>query len=934
VALVSGYDAFISYSHRHDGVLGPVLQADLERFAKPWHRMRAMRVFRDAANLSASPALWASIEDALRSSRWFILLASADAASSAWVNREVQWWRANRSLERLLVVGTSRGLAWDRDKQDWAAGAPVPPALRGAFAGEPLWVDLSDVQLDHRKPRVPTDLVASVAAPIRGVSKDMIVGEHLRLYRRTMRLARSAVAVLAILTALAIVASFIAVTQRNSARAQTRLAIHELDVAVSGQLINQSETLGDRNATVSRLESIAAWDLNPSAQARYAMLSDAASPEVATFTDPDSAEITSIKFSPDGKILATGDQNGVVRLRDMTTDQPVGSPLVSGRYSVGMIAFSPDSQTVATGDLGDGAVRLWNADNQRQSKEPLTTGTNTGADGVAAMALSPDGKVLATGNGGATCSGPHSRVRLWDTTSRKQIGTPLDSGPCSTTSLAFSPDGRTLAAGGNDATVRLWDMATYQLTGELAAITQGSGQVTSVAFAPGGRILASAGDGGIIRLWDVATSQQIGAPIAASTIQIESLAFGPNGATLADSGYNGQVQVWDVATHRQIETFSDATNSPEVVAFSPDGKTLATGDNSGTVRLWNVAASGERINIAAARGTGSGFIVTFSPDGKMTAIGANDGTTVQLWDVATRRRIGAPILAARHGIYHGLATMMFSPDGKTLATADGTGVVRMWDVATRQQAGTALTTISGNDDVWLAFTPDGKTLADRGSDGNVWLWDLATHRRIGNRLNVQAATVAFSPSGKILATDDGDGTVQLWDVATRQQIGKPLATAAVPEIFAMAFSPDSKTLAVTNGNGGVQLWDVASHQHMGTALTANSDPVSSVTFSPDGKTLALVGAGHLRLWDIATRQQIGAPLAVGDIGITPTTWVIFSSGGNTLAEGSENGTVTLWNVSYLTHVLPQLCSQIGGSFTAAEWALYMPAGMPYRQVCP
>ena len=101
----SGYDAFISYSHKHDAVLGPTLQAELQRFAKPWHKMRALRIFLDTADLAANPALWASIEEALGSSRWFILLASPDAAESEWVNREVQWWLTHRSPDRLLVVG-------------------------------------------------------------------------------------------------------------------------------------------------------------------------------------------------------------------------------------------------------------------------------------------------------------------------------------------------------------------------------------------------------------------------------------------------------------------------------------------------------------------------------------------------------------------------------------------------------------------------------------------------------------------------------------------------------------------------------------------------------------------------------------------------------------------------------------------------------------
>lgn len=93
----AGYDAFISYSHIHDKTPGTQLQNALQRFAKPWYRLRALRIFRDTANLGASPELWASIEEALSNSRWFVLLASADAARSDWVNREVEWWLEHRS---------------------------------------------------------------------------------------------------------------------------------------------------------------------------------------------------------------------------------------------------------------------------------------------------------------------------------------------------------------------------------------------------------------------------------------------------------------------------------------------------------------------------------------------------------------------------------------------------------------------------------------------------------------------------------------------------------------------------------------------------------------------------------------------------------------------------------------------------------------------
>jgi hypothetical protein len=78
----------------------------LERFAKPWYRSRALRVFRDTASLAANPDLWSSIEKALDASAWLVLMASPKAARSPWVNREVKWWLAHKSSQRLLVVLT------------------------------------------------------------------------------------------------------------------------------------------------------------------------------------------------------------------------------------------------------------------------------------------------------------------------------------------------------------------------------------------------------------------------------------------------------------------------------------------------------------------------------------------------------------------------------------------------------------------------------------------------------------------------------------------------------------------------------------------------------------------------------------------------------------------------------------------------------------
>jgi len=93
------YNAFISYSHAADGKLAPALQSGLQRFAKPWYRMRALRVFRDQASLSANPNLWSSIQDALDGSEFFVFLASPEAAASVWCGREAERWLATKPTE-------------------------------------------------------------------------------------------------------------------------------------------------------------------------------------------------------------------------------------------------------------------------------------------------------------------------------------------------------------------------------------------------------------------------------------------------------------------------------------------------------------------------------------------------------------------------------------------------------------------------------------------------------------------------------------------------------------------------------------------------------------------------------------------------------------------------------------------------------------------
>jgi hypothetical protein len=246
------YDAFISYGHGADSRLAAELQTSLQRFAKPWWRRRALRVFRDETGLSANPHLWSAIETALGESDWLVLLASPQSAASKWVGREISWWIQHRDPNRILPVVTDGYLAWDQltDRLDAAASTAVPPVLAGAFVAEPRWVDLrwarAEADLNLRDSRF-RGVVADLAAPLRGVAKDELESEELRQHRRTVRTAIAGVAMLAVLFVAATIAGVAAVGQRNQAQGQRAEAERQRIEAERQTVIAEETATSERN---------------------------------------------------------------------------------------------------------------------------------------------------------------------------------------------------------------------------------------------------------------------------------------------------------------------------------------------------------------------------------------------------------------------------------------------------------------------------------------------------------------------------------------------------------------------------------------------------------------------------------------------------------------------------------------------------------------
>src|SRR5215472_3020233 len=336
-----------------------------------------------------------------------------------------------------------------------------------------------------------TDTVARIAAdpgryPPLGQTERAFLHASDRAHRRTLRRRRGLIAVLTALVLGLAAATAVAV------RAE-RQVTQQLDAVTSGLLASQSQLIGDANPALSKLLSVAAWRLNPSSAARHAMLAAAARPGIAVFTATGS--VYSVAFSPDGKALAAGSDDGSVRLWDLATRQP-GRPVTTSGSPVYSVAFSRDGKTLAAGS-NDGSIRLWDLATRQPIGGPLSNGHTS----INSVAFSRDGKTLAAG-------GDDGGVRLWDLATRRPIATPVINGPGGpVTTVVFSRDGKTLAAGSNDGTggtVWLWDLATHQRIAT-PLINGPGGPVSSLAFDPHGKTLAIGTYGGTVRLWNVAT---------------------------------------------------------------------------------------------------------------------------------------------------------------------------------------------------------------------------------------------------------------------------------------------------------------------------------------------------------------------------------------------------------------------------------------------
>lgn len=792
------YDGFLSYSHAADGLLAPRLQAGLQRFAKPWWKRRALRVFRDETSLSANPHLWSSITEALDQSAWFVLLLSPDAAESPWVNQEIEYWKEHKDPSRILPVVTDGEFGWEGAD---VTGDSVPESLRGVFSEEPRWVDMrfarDEEQLDLKNPRFSA-AVADIASALRGIPKDELESEDVRQHRRTLRTAWAAGILVLLLGIAAVFAAVQASRNAQEAEAQRSIAHQQRDIAEAGaERAVAAESL-------ARSRELAASAIN--------VLDDDSELSILL-------GLEAIDAAPAGADLPL---EAVSALREAVHTSRLRNriPISEGGGHVAL-ALSPDDTSLAVAIEADAVLRLYDLETWEVIWEYAEADTT---DSFYSLALSPTGDQLALGvidsssfhatprptTGEAEDDGEGARVVLLDAES----GTPtetLEFGPCPSLLVGpYSPDGGHLPVSlGTGAAcddqfgsfsdgwrTELLDTATWEETAAFPTTF-----MAGASWSRDGSRLAVAGyDGQGVQVVNVSDESVI-----ATIPGVFIGELSPDGSRVASFDFAGGygINLHDVETGERVDKLTGLTDFATDIRFSADGHRLIASSQGRDAAVWNLStgelqqslpAGTEVSSVALNETTERAYLATETDITEWDLSGAAEG---ELDSVATGHWVQADSITANGDFGAFTAVDTANPTER---------MVRPFDATTGELADTSKATYMGTAP---AVLPDGRIVfgalrsPDEGTEaarGGAVVWnptDDSTTELIGCWITL--TVVQQTPYGELPQCEDGEG----------QPFGVDRALT----------NPQGTTLLLENaipGVGELRLFDAATLQPAGT----------------------------------------------------------------------------------------------------------------------
>jgi WD40 repeat protein len=912
----SSYDAFMSYGHGIDGTVAPLFQRELERFGKPWYRIRALRVFRDNANLSATPALWQSIEYALSESRWFVLLASPAAARSEWVDKEVAWWLKHRSADKLLVVLTGGDLNWDAqsDTIDRATTTALPPSLIDSLRQEPRWVDLRWLRTKTDVAGTDTrmlDNVADVASAITEKPKDDVVGEHVRQHRRTKRTVRGAITVLALLLIASAISTVVAVDRGNAAVEQAR-------IATARQMAAIALSLRHSRLDLAMLIAVEAYRMDPSPQAKDALFQTVtSSPRLSRFRHI-GKQATALAGTGSERAVVSGASDGTLMVWDIETDTIREAD--TGLREIEAIAADDNADTVVASD--GTAVGVWRGD---VTSLPMIV--HRGA--VTSVGVSPSGRTIAVLDN-------WRKLMLFNSSS----GALLRETETAGMNVAFA-DEQTLMVGGGTGSWERRSASTLAVIDSLEQIVTPGSLFYCCGFSRSGRWMAWAkySTGNAVPQFAIQDETQRFGSIREITIdQPEKIAVNDDGtqlaATAGDRLYLSESE--HLTTRRPVEEELPGTGRVDAMTFLGTNRMVsASADN---LVLWDFTmpsrlAIDDPTPAPDASNAGPPPRIAISPDGKNIAVAAAEWGNVHItrgtqpiFEVPADRQSIPLWRSDGTALYLVTKPIPDEPAEPDALVWQGGGTKMAWPPSDN---GIALAAGVSPDDATIVVVTSTGTLVRAIEDGRV----VAT---IPGPITEPDAkytgwvSAAVRGDTAMTAVIDVDGRVWITDVVARTS--RALGTGSAESV---TFS--GANLVVAKTDSSVEVWDIARAEILRT-VPADATYVDSMAALPDQDLLVRIDSqGALAVMDLRRGVRIGSlPLPYPDrsTGLAPwsATAVAASPAGQDVVTATVTGSTTRWRLTP-EHWIQVACRTAAHDLSQTDWEAYLTAPYPGKGSC-
>ncbi|PVF92871.1 WD40 repeat-like protein [Serendipita vermifera] len=643
--------------------------------------------------------------------------------------------------------------------------------------------------------------------------------------------------------------------------------------------------------------------------------------------------LSALPFSPRQSRLWKNGQELVQKLMNVCRGRmdswPVRDEVWHGHLqSVTCVACSPDGSHVASGS-NDGTIRVWDADTGIPVGEPLG---KLNAGRISGIAYSPDGESIVSGSRNWT-------VQVWNIKERRLVGNYKARSPVGC--VAYSPDGRSVASGGKDGIIQIWDVYTGTEVRKLSA--ENAGNVEYVTYSPNSPYIAFAttdkttifSPTDIKRLYplvgicDIKTGNQLresfkvkgqdqhcvayspdGSYIAygsRGTIQIReaetgnfireiagrdkilSIAYTPDGRRVVSGSKKDTVQVWDVQTGNQVgQTFEGHKDEVTSVACSLDGRFVVSGSLDKTLRIWGIQA-GYQGSAAPQGHTSKVMSVAYSPNSRYIVSGSAD-ETVRIWEVETGNPVGHP-LEGHTDIVRCVAWSPNDQNDQNIASGSDDKTIRIWDTNGNPIGGPLNGKVGAP--LSLAYSPDGRYIVSGFKGGSILIWDVEARclsRKFSQGHDNPVLYVTYSPDGLQVACGSIDGKIRIWSVDQDDPV-HVLSAEPRQAVDYIKFSLDGTVLSHDWGNR-LRKWAVKEGK-MDELLMQKTGVIRGVAYSPDDRYIACGSTQGIAIWDIETGERVHGPFK-GHTNMTRT--IRYSPDGQSVVSCGEDNTIRIWRV--------------------------------------